>query len=191
VDVRATELAGVFRITPKVWSDPRGFFLETYNFRQFASEGLRMPFLRDAHSRSTRDVLRGLHYQVLRPQGKLISVVRGTIFDVAVDVRSGSPTFGRWVGVMLDDLKREALWIPPGFAHGFCTMSGEADVLYKLTDYYDPKTELGIAWNDPSLRIDWPIQNPLLSVKDEQNPSLASGLVELPQYGSQPTGSEP
>jgi len=191
VDVRTTELAGVLRITPEIWSDSRGFFLETYNLGQFASEGLRMPFVRDAHSRSTRGVLRGLHYQVMQQQAKLISVARGTIFDVAIDVRNGSPTFGRWVGVILDDLKREALWIPPGFAHGFCTMSEEADVLYKLTEYYDPQTELGIGWDDPALGIDWPIRNPVLSAKDEQYPRLSSGLLELPQYGMHPSASEP
>ena len=144
----------VLLITPRVFADDRGFFLETYSERDFAAAGITARFVQDNQSRSKRRVLRGLHYQLDHPQGKLVRVTRGKIFDVAADIRAGSPTFGKWVGVVLDDEKKQALWIPAGFAHGFCVLSDEADVAYKATDFYTPSAERGIMGDDPMLGIE-------------------------------------
>ena len=180
--VISTELREVRLVTPRTFSDARGFFLESFNERDFTHAGITSRFVQDNHSRSKQGVLRGLHYQLEQPQGKLVTVIRGRIFDVAADVRNGSPTFGKWVGVTLDDVLRQSLWIPPGFAHGFCALSGEADVVYKCTDYYNPRAERGIIWNDPTLAIDWPIRDPLVSSKDREYPRLIPNGDDLPLY---------
>lgn len=169
--MKATPLAipDVLLIEPKVFGDDRGFFYESFNQRAFAeATGLDLCFVQDNHSKSARNVLRGLHYQLPpREQGKLVRVVAGEVFDVAVDIRKESPTFGRWVGEVLSAQNRRQLWIPPGFAHGFLVLSESAEFLYKTTDYYAPEYEYGIAWNDPLLAIDWPLRDaPVLSPKD-------------------------
>lgn len=159
-------LEGLIIIEPTVFEDERGFFMETYSDREFRESGLKVSFVQDNHSYSRKGVLRGLHFQKLRPQGKLIRVVRGYIFDVAVDIRNGSPTFGKWYGIELSAKNRKQLYIPPGFAHGFLALS-DAEVLYKVTEYYDPACEGGIIWNDPDVGIKWPLQGtPILSKKD-------------------------
>ena len=159
----------VLLMEPKVFGDERGFFMESFNQRGFRdATGLDLQFVQDNHSRSARNVLRGLHYQVVQPQGKLVRVVAGEVFDVAVDIRPGSPTFGKWAGEILSAANKRQLWVPPGLAHGFLVLSETADFLYKTTDYYAPAHERCIAWNDPTLAIDWPLngQIPLLSAKD-------------------------
>jgi dTDP-4-dehydrorhamnose 3,5-epimerase len=182
VEVRKTELPGVLLITPAVFRDDRGFFLESFNEAVFASVGIDVHFVQENHSRSAKGVLRGLHYQLHHPQGKLVRVVRGRIFDVAADIRRGSPTFGKWVGVTLDDQELSSLWIPPGFAHGFCALSDGADVAYKCTDFYAPSDERGVAWNDPLLGIDWPLENPIVSAKDQKYPPLRKDSADLPVF---------
>lgn len=160
----------VLLIEPRVFGDERGFFFESFNQRTFAeATGLDLQFVQDNHSRSARHVLRGLHYQVVQPQGKLVRVVAGEVFDVAVDIRPGSPTCGRWVGAILSGTNKHQLWVPPGLAHGFLVLSETADFLYKTTDYYAPAHERCIAWNDPTLAIDWPLGGhaPQLSAKDQ------------------------
>jgi dTDP-4-dehydrorhamnose 3,5-epimerase len=164
-----------------VHRDERGHFLELFNEERFAKHGLPTEFRQDNHSLSRRDVLRGLHYQLRHPQGKLLSCVRGRIFDVAVDIRVGSPTFAKWVGRELSEDRPELVWIPQGFAHGFCAMSGTAEVQYKCTDVYVPEDEHGIVWNDADLNIAWPIEKPVLSRRDWALPKLRD--AELPQYG--------
>lgn len=169
--MQATRLAipDVILLEPRVFGDDRGFFMETFNQRDFeAATGLRPDFVQDNHSRSQRGVLRGLHYQIRQPQGKLVRVVGGEIFDVAVDLRRRSPTFGRWLGCVLSADNKRQMWIPEGFAHGFLVLSESADVLYKATDYYAPAHERCLAWNDPSVGIEWPLEGiqPLLSAKD-------------------------
>lgn len=159
----------VMIIEPKVYGDHRGFFLESWNARTFADLGLDLTFVQDNHSHSARSTLRGLHYQLVRPQGKLVRVTRGEVYDVVVDLRQGSPTFGRWVGIHLSEDNHRMLWIPPGFAHGFLVLSETADFLYKCTDYYAPEHERCIRWDDPTLAIAWPLEDvgtPVLSVKD-------------------------
>jgi dTDP-4-dehydrorhamnose 3,5-epimerase len=183
VQVKPTELPEVLLIEPQVHRDDRGFFLESYHAERYAAAGLTTTFVQDNHSRSGRGTLRGLHLQLTRPQGKLIRVSQGEIFDVAVDVRHGSPRFGRWVGVVLTEVGFEQLWIPEGFAHGFCVLSDVAELQYKCTDYYDPSNELTIAWDDPELGIEWPIEDPLLSEKDRKGRRLAECAPEiLPTY---------
>jgi len=177
-----TEIAGVLIIEPHVYRDGRGFFLETYHADRYREHGIPGPFVQDNHSRSTLGTLRGLHLQLGRPQGKLIHVIEGDVFDVAVDVRRGSPTFGRWVSVILSAENFKQCYVPPGFAHGFCVLSPVAQVEYKCTDLYDPATEIGIAWNDPSLSIPWPIPEPLLSDRDRRHPPLAEQSGSLPTY---------
>ncbi|MCX7673830.1 MAG: dTDP-4-dehydrorhamnose 3,5-epimerase [Thiobacillaceae bacterium] len=173
-----TRLPGVLILEPKVFGDARGFFLESYNERTFAELGLPTRFVQDNHSRSARGVLRGLHYQIRQPQGKLVRVVRGAVFDVAVDLRRGSPTFGRWEGVELSEHNQRMLWVPPGFAHGFYVLSELADFLYKTTDFYAPEHERAIRWDDPDLAIAWPLAGePLLSAKDRAAPSLREAEV--------------
>jgi dTDP-4-dehydrorhamnose 3,5-epimerase len=170
-------------IEPDVYRDARGFFLETYHARRYAELGIPDVFVQDNHSRSGRAVLRGLHYQLDHPQGKLVRVVSGRIFDVAVDIRKGSPYFGHCTGVELSGENQLQLYIPPGFAHGFCVLSEQVDFLYKCTDYYMPGDEYGIAWNDPALAIAWPEMDYLLSDKDRRYPVLAEAR-HLPTYGA-------
>ena len=169
----------VLLIEPRVFGDSRGFFFESWNEREFERTGIRARFVQDNHSRSGRGVLRGLHYQIRRPQGKLIRVVAGEIFDVAADIRRSSPTFGRWEGVRLNAESHKMLWIPVGFAHGFCVLSDFAEVLYKATEFYAPEDERCILWNDPELRIDWPIPGgaPALSAKDVAGTRLRDAEV--------------
>ncbi|OZB37028.1 MAG: dTDP-4-dehydrorhamnose 3,5-epimerase [Halothiobacillus sp. 15-55-196] len=172
--VTPTAIPEVLILEPKVFGDERGFFMESFNARKFAeATGLNVQFVQDNHSRSTKGVLRGLHYQVQQPQGKLVRVVSGAVFDVAVDIRKSSPTFGQWVGVELSAENHRQLWVPAGFAHGFLVLSDTADFLYKTTDYYAPEYERCIRWNDSSIGIQWPISEaPSLSVKDAQGKSL-------------------
>lgn len=172
--VTPTDLAGVVLIEPKVYGDERGFFVETFQAQRYLElAGISATFVQDNHSRSRRGVLRGLHLQKARPQGKLVRVARGEVFDVAADVDPASPTFGRWTGAVLSDDNQHQLWIPPGYAHGYLVLSEVADFEYKCTDYYDPKSEAGVVWNDPQLGIDWPIAEPTLSPKDRGLPTLA------------------
>jgi dTDP-4-dehydrorhamnose 3,5-epimerase len=177
--VAETTLPGVKLITPKVFGDDRGFFLESWNARAFADAGLDLNFVQDNHSRSARGVLRGLHYQLRNPQGKLVRVTAGAVFDVAVDVRHSSPHFGKWVGVELSEANKRMLWVPPGFAHGFVVLSESADFLYKCTQLYDPTDDRSLRWNDPAIGIDWPIGgiDPALSAKDAAAPLLADAQV--------------
>jgi dTDP-4-dehydrorhamnose 3,5-epimerase len=179
MNVIATELPEVLILEPKVFGDARGFFFESFNQQIFQEgTGVAAQFVQDNHSRSARGVLRGLHYQSLQPQGKLVRVVQGSVFDVAVDVRRSSPNFGRWVGVELSEDNQRQLWVPPGFAHGFVVTSERADFLYKTTDYYAPQHERCIAWNDPTIRIAWPEVGPLqLSDKDRKGLPLAQAEV--------------
>ena len=178
--VTPTAIPEVLIIEPKVFGDARGFFFESFNQKAFNdATGLDVNFVQDNHSRSAKGVLRGLHYQVQQPQGKLVRVVRGAVFDVAVDIRKSSPTFGKWVGIELSEDNHKQLWVPPGFAHGFMALSDGADVLYKTTNSYAPEHERCIAWNDPDLAIDWPRDlQPLLSPRDSNAPLLS--FCELP-----------
>jgi len=175
----STDLPGVMILEPKVFDDPRGFFFESFNARRFAeTTGLQCVFVQDNHSRSQRGVLRGLHYQVQQTQGKLMRVITGQVYDVAVDLRRSSPTFGRWVGVHLSAENNRQLWVPEGFAHGFVVLSEFAEVLYKTTDYYTPEHERCIRWDDPTLAIDWPLDGaPQLSPKDQAGLSFADAPV--------------
>jgi len=161
-------------LEPKIFGDARGFFMESFNFRNFREiTGLDVSFVQDNHSRSQKGVLRGLHYQTQQPQGKLVRVVRGAVFDVAVDIRKSSPTFAQWVGVELSEDNHRQFWVPPGFAHGFIVLSDNADFLYKTTDYYSPQHERSINWNDPAIGILWPLAiDPILSAKDQAAPFL-------------------
>ena len=171
-----SKLKGCVIIEPRVFGDDRGFFLETFQAARYKQEaGIDLPFVQDNHSRSARGVLRGLHFQKTKPQGKLVRVVRGEVYDVAVDIRKGSATFGEWEGVILSEENKKQFWVPPGFAHGFVVLSDTADFEYKCTDYYDPSDEGSILWSDPDLNIPWPIANPVLSTKDES----AKRLVDL------------
>lgn len=172
MEVTTTALPGVLLIKPRVFGDARGFFLETFSAERYLAAGIALPFVQDNLSRSQRGVLRGLHFQRARPQGKLVSVMRGAVFDVAVDIDPHSPTCGAHVAVELSDSNHHQLWIPPGYAHGFCVLSDEADFFYKCTAYYDPADEGGLAWNCPRLGIDWPVRDPVLSAKDRNYPSL-------------------
>lgn len=169
----ATTLPGVVVIEPDVHRDGRGFFLETYRADKYRAAGIEAPFVQDNHSRSVERTVRGLHLQLRHPQGKLVRVIAGSIYDVAVDVRRGSPTFGSWFGVALSADNFLQCYVPPGFAHGFCVTSAVAEVEYKCTDVYDPASEIGIAWNDPALGIPWPVADPILSARDQANPRLA------------------
>lgn len=176
----ATAIPDVLLIEPQVFGDARGFFLESFNQKAFQqATGLELTFVQDNHSRSARGVLRGLHYQVEQPQGKLVRVVRGAVFDVAVDLRKDSATFGQWVGAELTEDNQRQMWVPPGFAHGFLTLSESADFLYKTTDYYAPQFERCIAWDDPALAIAWPLAGrlPSLSAKDQKG--VALGAVQV------------
>lgn len=171
-----TKLKDCVIIEPKVFGDERGFFLETFHAERFAAQaGITVPFLQDNHSCSSRGVLRGLHFQKNKPQGKLVRVVKGEVYDVAVDIREGSLTFGQWEAVILTEENKTQFWVPPGFAHGFVVLSETADFVYKCTDYYDPSDEGSILWNDPDLNIPWPIDDPKLSKKDAN----AEKLIDL------------
>ena len=177
-----TELPGVIVIEPDVHRDTRGYFVETYHAQKYEACGIDGPFVQDNHSRSTAGTLRGLHLQLGRPQGKLIRVIEGEIYDVAIDVRRGSPTFGRWVGVRLSADNFKQCYVPPGFAHGFSVVSPIAQVEYKCTDLYDPASEAGIAWNDPALAIRWPVDQPFLSERDRRHPMLVEVMDLLPEW---------
>jgi len=175
VNVTPTALPDVLLIEPRVFSDERGFFFESWNRRAFADAGLDATFVQDNHSRSLRGVLRGLHYQIEHAQGKLVRVCEGEVFDVAVDIRRSAPSFGRWVGIHLSARNRRMLWIPPGFAHGFLVLSEAAEFLYKTTDYWYPEHERTLLWNDPALGIDWPLAGaPRLAPKDATGRPLAA-----------------
>lgn len=188
MNVVPTAIADVLILEPKVFGDERGFFYESFNQTTFnKAAGLNTTFVQDNHSRSSRGVLRGLHYQVQQPQGKLVRAVRGAVFDVAVDIRDKSPTFGQWVGVELTEDNHRQLWVPAGLAHGFLVLSESADFVYKTTDYYTPAFERCIAWNDPDIGISWPLQasgshsaiEPRLSAKDLQGTTLTAALAAL------------
>lgn len=175
-----TSLPEVILVVPKVFEDERGFFLESYQKERFAAAGIPFDFVQDNHSASVQGVLRGLHYQIRQPQGKLVRAVVGEIYDVAVDIRRSSPTFGKWVGAVLSSENRNQLWVPPGFAHGFYVMSGRAEILYKATDYYAPQWERSLLWNDSALGIDWPVTGenfPILSGKDAQGVLLKDAEI--------------
>lgn len=174
MNILPTEIPDVLIIEPRVFEDARGFFLESYNSQAFADKlGIRAQFVQDNHSRSSRNVLRGLHYQIEQAQGKLVRAIAGTIFDVAVDIRRHSPTFGQWVSCTLSAENKRMLWVPVGFAHGFLVVSETAEVLYKTTDYYAPQHERCILWNDPDLAIDWALSDePILSAKDQAGKPL-------------------
>jgi dTDP-4-dehydrorhamnose 3,5-epimerase len=178
VNIIPTAIPDVLIVEPKVFSDQRGFFFESYNRRALELHGILGEFVQDNHSRSTKNVLRGLHYQIKQPQGKLVRVVAGAVFDVAVDIRRSSPTFGKWVGDMLSADNRRMLWIPPGFAHGFVVLSDYAEFLYKATAYWAPEHERTIIWNDPYVAIAWPISGaPTLAAKDAAARRLAEAEV--------------
>jgi len=185
VKVERTTLPGVLVLEPRVFRDGRGFLYEMFNaglFARHADAGLPTSFAQDNHSRSTERVLRGLHYQLDRPQGKLVTCVRGTIFDVAVDIRVGSPTFGRWTGLTLSGDDPRFVWIPAGFAHGFCTLSPVADVIYKCTELYSPGDDRGVRWSDETIGISWPVRDPILSTKDGQLAGLDPTRSDLPRF---------
>jgi dTDP-4-dehydrorhamnose 3,5-epimerase len=179
--VSETSLPGVLLIEPDVFGDSRGYFMETWNAAKFRGAGLDLTFVQDNQSRSARGVLRGLHYQEPNPQGKLVRCARGALFDVAVDIRAGSPHFGRWYGAELSEENHLMLWIPPAFAHGFCALSELADLSYKCTAFYDAAADRAIAWNDPEIGINWPLTDPTLSPKDVAAPRLRDAVV-LPRF---------
>ncbi|MBE0536532.1 MAG: dTDP-4-dehydrorhamnose 3,5-epimerase [Phycisphaerae bacterium] len=183
MNIVPTELPGVVILEPKVFGDPRGWFVETWSQKRYEEAGIRRSFVQDNVSFSRRGILRGLHYQYPNPQGKLVQVLSGEVFDVAVDIRVGSPTFGKWVGVALSADNHRQMYIPPGFAHGFCVTSETALFSYKCTDYYNPAAEGGILFSDPAIGIDWPVESPVLSEKDAKFAVLQTILPEqLPQY---------
>lgn len=179
--VQPTELPGVLLLEPRVFGDSRGFFVETFHAQRYTDAGIPGPFVQDNLSRSVRGTLRGLHFQEPNGQGKLVQVLAGAVWDVVVDVRKGSPTFGRWMAAELSSGNKWQLWIPPGFAHGFCVLSDSADFFYKCTSLYAPESERSVAWDDPDLAIPWPVKEPLLSVKDQRAPRLKDAPV-LPAY---------
>ena len=176
------DIPDVLLIEPDIFTDTRGFFLETFHAERYAAHGMPGPFVQDNHSRSVQGTVRGLHLQLTHPQAKLIRVIVGEIFDVAVDVRVGSPTFGNWVGVRLSAESFRQYYIPPGFAHGFSVLSPIAEIEYKCTDIYDPAGQLGLLWNDPALAIPWGVETPVLSDRDHANPTIREALDRLPRY---------
>ncbi len=182
--VVTTDLPGVVVLEPTIYRDERGFFVETYRADAYQAHHIPL-FVQDNHSKSARGTLRGMHLQVRRPQGKLVRVVEGEIFDVAADVRRGSPTFGKWFGVTLSADNFRQCYIPPGFAHGFCVLSPQAQVEYKCTDFYDPGGEISLAWNDPTLAIAWPVQSPTLSARDQKNASIVDSMGRLPIWSTE------
>lgn len=179
MELLTTSIHEVLLIAPKIFEDERGFFFESYQKAQFIEAGIEFDFVQDNHSKSQQGILRGLHYQIKQAQGKLVRVVRGEIFDVAVDIRRNSPTFGKWVGDYLSADNKQMLWVPPGFAHGFYVTSPEAEVLYKATDYYAPQWERTIAWDDPDINIEWPTNGntPILSAKDKTGSYLKEAEI--------------
>ena len=180
MNVIETRLPGVVIIEPKVFGDERGFFLESFQKERYADlAGITLDFVQDNHSRSSQGVLRGLHFQINRPQGKLVRVVSGEVYDVAVDINPESPTYGQYEGVLLSDKNHRQFWVPPGYAHGFVVVSEVADFEYKCTDFYDPNDEGALIWNDPDVNIDWPVDNPQLSAKDSTAPTLAELKEQL------------
>jgi len=181
MNVVATALDGVVIIEPRVFGDARGFFFESYHADRYAAAGLPARFVQDNHSCSAPGTLRGLHYQLRRAQGKLVRVLRGSIFDVAVDIRRGSAAFGRWVGVTLSAENKRQLYVPPGYAHGFCVPDEPSEVEYKCTDFYAPEDEHGVAWNDPAIAIAWPVTNPVLSERDRAYQPLSRDRTDLPE----------
>ncbi len=186
METRETDLPGVLVIAPRVFSDDRGFFMETFNRDRYAAAGLAVDFVQDNHSRSRRGVLRGLHYQQPHGQGKLVQAVRGRVFDVAVDIRRGSPTFGQWTAVELSEDAHLQLWVPPGFAHGFLTLSDEADVTYKCTGLYEAEHEHTIRWDDPDIAIAWPDLGEPPVVSDKDAAGVPLGDAVLPEYRNGP-----
>jgi len=182
MNVVKTPLPGVLVFEPRVFTDQRGFFLETYHQQRYREAGIKETFVQDNHSHSSQGTLRGLHYQLNHPQGKLVRVVAGQVFDVAVDIRRGSPCFGQWFGEYLSAENKKQMYIPPGFAHGFCVLSPSADFMYKCTDFYDAPDDHGVIWNDPEVAIDWPLEQPMLSAKDGALPPLKDIKDELPIY---------
>ncbi len=175
MNIVETDIADVLLFEPKVFADERGFFMETFRQSYFDELDLNFSFVQDNHSASQKGVLRGLHYQIRNPQGKLVRVIRGEIYDVAVDIREGSSTFGQYVAETLSEQNRKMLWVPPGFAHGFCVTSDQAEIVYKSTDYYAPNSERVLMWNDPEIGIAWPLESgerPILSLKDQQGKPL-------------------
>jgi dTDP-4-dehydrorhamnose 3,5-epimerase len=183
VNVDPTPLPGVLVVTPRVFGDARGFFLETFHQAKYAAHGITGPFVQDNWSHSAKGILRGLHFQNPNAQGKLVQVVRGAVFDVAVDIRVGSPTFGKWFGLELSEGNKRQLWIPAGFAHGFCALSDDTDFMYKCTALYAPDCEQSIRWDDPAIGIDWPVKQPALSKKDLEAPLLAD-TPRLPAWAA-------
>ncbi len=179
MEFRRLDLAGVILVAPDVHHDERGFFLETYHRDKYAAGGIPETFVQDNQSFSRQGVLRGLHAQLRFPQGKLVRAITGEIYDVAVDIRPGSPTFGRWVGEILSSDNVRQLYVPPGFAHGFCVLSETAHVQYKCTDVYRPGDEIGVVWNDPEIGINWPVPDPVLNEKDRTAPRLAEIVQKL------------
>jgi len=179
--VSETALPGLRVIELDTFGDARGFFMELFHAQRYLDAGIDLPFVQDNFSRSVKDTLRGLHFQEPHPQGKLVQVLQGTVFDVAVDIRRGSPTFGRWFGLELSAENKRQLWIPPGFAHGFCVTSASADFFYKCSEYYVPEADRVIAWNDPAVGIRWPTQTPLLSKKDAAAKPLSEATA-LPRF---------
>jgi dTDP-4-dehydrorhamnose 3,5-epimerase len=181
MNVKEAPVPGVLVIEPKRFGDARGFFFETYHQRRYLEIGIPAAFVQDNYSRSVKGTLRGLHYQLPHAQGKLVQVIAGAVWDVAVDVRRGSPTFGRWFGLELSGENGRQLWVPAGFAHGFCVLSDSADFLYKCTDFYAPECEHGLAWDDPDIGVQWPVEAPLLSKKDQAAPRLKDA-ISLPAF---------
>lgn len=181
-----TSLPGVWELQPDIFRDARGFFMETYNQKKYADLGISVPFVQDNHSCSSRGTLRGLHYQLHHPQAKLCRVVEGEAWDVAVDIRAGSPFFGKWTSVLLSSSAQNQIYVPAGFAHGFLALSGTVQFLYKCSEFFDPSDEHGVLWNDPAIGIDWRISDPLISDKDRRYSPLASVPAEsLPRYRSE------
>lgn len=180
-----TELPEVLLIEPDVYTDSRGFFLESYHAQKYREGGIRLSFVQDNHSFSLKGTIRGLHAQLRRPQGKLLRVIDGEIFDVAVDIRRGSPTFARWVGTHLSSDNFRQCYVPPGFAHGFAVLSSSAQLEYKCTDYYDPSDEIAVIWSDPEIGITWPVESPILSPKDLGAPRLRDIVDKLPLFVAQ------
>ena len=178
MQVQKSILPGVVIVTPKVFRDGRGFFMETFNQSEYSHHGLPDEFVQDNHSRSSKGVIRGLHYQYPLWQGKLVRVINGEIFDVAVDIRRDSPTFSKWFGIYLNAENFQQLYIPPGYAHGFCVVSETADVVYKCTTTYRPRDDAGIRWNDPDIAVDWPVSDPVVSEKDQSAPLLADVHIQ-------------
>lgn len=178
MEVISLEIPEVKLVKPRVFKDARGFFTQTYHYEQYREAGMDVRFVQDNWSRSTKGVLRGLHYQLRHAQDKLVSVIRGEVFDVAVDIRRGSPTFGKWVGAVLSEENHHQLFVPKGFAHGFCVLSDEVDFVYKCSNFYTPGDEYSIRWDDPKLGIQWPLQNVILAGKDKSAPFLKDVSVD-------------